>query len=371
MACLFLSTFDLRPSTFVQSKSASDLSVVQTCNAVSTQGTFAPQRMVTQGATTGSWAFSQTKNTTRNFEFYSNAGVPNSASWASGNWVVQLNVTTASGQADTWTATCVLRVNSAGTSQATVGSLTGQSVALNSTGVKSMTISGAAQPSASASDRIVVVMNFTTANVSPTTHSWTIDAGNASNDLVTAPVAVNFSAAETETNSTSDSPGRIARLHGGDTETVSASDSVARIQGMVAGLSETHAASDALGRIANYLRGDTETNSTGDSAARLARLGKTLAETLTSSDSATGQKSGGGAANYSRAIGENLTLSDAIARLARYLATTIEGLTPSDSVVAARPGAVIRPHAFASPKRETGGKASRRATQFKSPPRKQ
>jgi hypothetical protein len=206
-------------STFTESKANSDLTTVQTCNSVSTQGTFAPQVMTTGTATTGSWAFSQTHGTTRNFEFYSPAGVPNSTSWASGTYTVKLNVTVAASSSNmTWQDTCIIRVNSSGTAQATVGSLTAQSISLASTGVKSMAISGSAQGSASASDRIVVVMNFKNAGSSGS-YSWTLEAGNTTNDTVATPVSINFTAAPSDTNSVSESIVRGASFGRGPLET--------------------------------------------------------------------------------------------------------------------------------------------------------
>ncbi len=81
-----------------------------------------------------------------------------SVTWASGNWVVRFNVTTANSNI-TWTQTWICRFNSSCVNQATIGSLTGQSVSMGTTGVKSMTISGSAQTPA-AGDQIVLAYKF-------------------------------------------------------------------------------------------------------------------------------------------------------------------------------------------------------------------
>lgn len=62
--------------TYNESNAASDLTAVQTCNSISSQGTYAPQQMVISGAATGYYSFSQAKSLTENFEFYSPASSP-------------------------------------------------------------------------------------------------------------------------------------------------------------------------------------------------------------------------------------------------------------------------------------------------------
>lgn len=80
--------------------------------------------------------------------------------WNTGNWVVRIDITTAS--MDTfWEDSYICRVNSACTSQATIGSLIDQNISLGSTGVKTMTVSGLAQ-TPSVGDSFVVVLAFST-----------------------------------------------------------------------------------------------------------------------------------------------------------------------------------------------------------------
>jgi hypothetical protein len=79
-------------------------------------------------------------------------------SWDEGDYVARINVESANADI-TWTETHVCRVNSSCVSQETIGSLTGQSVSLGTTGPKSMTVPGAAVTPA-AGDRIYIVCVF-------------------------------------------------------------------------------------------------------------------------------------------------------------------------------------------------------------------
>ena len=181
--CLLTPAFG--QTTYTDSAAASDLTVVQTCNAISSQGALAPQAMLTGGAASGSYTVSIANSSTQNFELYSASGNPNATSWPAGNWVVHLNVTAGSSSL-TWKDTCIIRVNSSGAAQATVGSLTGQNISLGSAGVQSMTISGSTQ-TASATDRIVVVVNIASSNSHGGAKSVTLEAGGA-NDTVSSPL---------------------------------------------------------------------------------------------------------------------------------------------------------------------------------------
>lgn len=89
------------------------------------------------------------------FEFTPAAGV----TWDAGDFVVRLNVTGAIANAQ-WTATYVCRLNSSGTNQATIGSLTGQTTSVATTGVKTHTVSGAAQ-TPGVGDKVYIVLVLT------------------------------------------------------------------------------------------------------------------------------------------------------------------------------------------------------------------
>ena len=90
--------------------------------------------------------------------------VGESVSWDSGNWIVRINVTSEN-MFCTWSATYICRVNSSCTSQATIGSLTGQSTSLASTGVKTHTVSGSGQ-TPSAGDKVLAILLFDNSSMS-------------------------------------------------------------------------------------------------------------------------------------------------------------------------------------------------------------
>lgn len=88
--------------------------------------------------------------------FQSGGGWPGLTSWASGNWVIRLNVNVGNSRLN-WVGSHVCRFSQSCVSLATVGSLTGQSVSLKTTGVKTMTVPGVSQ-SSSVTDSIYIVL---------------------------------------------------------------------------------------------------------------------------------------------------------------------------------------------------------------------
>lgn len=96
------------------------------------------------------------------FEITPAAGV----TWGTGNFVVRINVTTANSLI-TWTGTFVCRINSSNVNQATIGSLTGQTTAFSTTGVKSHTVSGSSQ-TPGAGDKVYIVCLFSSADKNQT-----------------------------------------------------------------------------------------------------------------------------------------------------------------------------------------------------------
>ena len=109
------------------------------------------------GTTTPQVTLSGSDGGSRGIHFESAANEPGQTSWPAGNWVVRLNITTGNTNLQ-WISTYICRVNSNGINQATVGSLTGQSISLGS-GPISMTVSGSAQ-TALVGDRIYIVLGF-------------------------------------------------------------------------------------------------------------------------------------------------------------------------------------------------------------------
>jgi hypothetical protein len=232
-------------SNSIPSNAASGLTATQTCNSISTQGTFAPQKMVNSGATSGSWAFSQAINISRTFEFYSEPGYPNNTSWASGTWIVQLKVTAAAASNMTWTATCVIRVNSSGVAQATEGSLTGQTTSLTTTGVKSQSITQSATDSAaSATDRICIVMVFTSG--ASGSKSFTLEAGTVANEFVTAPTVMAATGAASNTTVSAEIAARIKAALRADSATTLSAETPAATNGRLRTVSTAPGISESI-----------------------------------------------------------------------------------------------------------------------------
>ena len=86
------------------------------------------------------------------FEITPEAG----ATWGAGDWTVRVNVTTAQANV-TWSETHICRLNSSDVSQATIGSLTGQTTSMATTGVKTHTVSGSSQ-TPGAGDKVYIVI---------------------------------------------------------------------------------------------------------------------------------------------------------------------------------------------------------------------
>lgn len=106
--------------------------------------------------------------------FETPSGQPGLLTWQAGNYVVRLNVTTAASGDVTWSDTYICRVNSSSVNQGTVGSLTGQTTSVSSTGVKTHTVSGSEQ-TADVGDRLYVVLVFSNAETSSVNFSFTPD----------------------------------------------------------------------------------------------------------------------------------------------------------------------------------------------------
>lgn len=91
--------------------------------------------------------------------------------WAAGTWTVRFNVTTANMNL-TVTAVHICRANSSGTNQETIGSATGLSISLGTTGVKSQAVTGSAVTPA-AGDLVTVVLVGDNGSMSAATASIT------------------------------------------------------------------------------------------------------------------------------------------------------------------------------------------------------
>ncbi len=104
------------------------------------------------------------------------------SSWAAGDYVVRLNITATATAGTQWQETYICRINSSCTNLSTIGSLTGQTIDINSTGVKTMTVSGAAVASPASTDKIWIVLIFG-GNGAGTSFNF------RSNQIIDAPIA--------------------------------------------------------------------------------------------------------------------------------------------------------------------------------------
>jgi hypothetical protein len=112
--------------------------------------------------------------------FTSPANDPGLTSWASGTWTIHVNVTTASSNM-LWVGTCVFS-----TSAVLVGSTTGQSIDLSTTGLKTMTVSGSSESVPSTAQVQVDLIFQNSASNGPSRHI-TYSTGGA-NDTVSTPI---------------------------------------------------------------------------------------------------------------------------------------------------------------------------------------
>lgn len=149
--------------SFQQTDSAMDFAANAGCSGATANSTNSSKKS-SSGGTAGSVAVSQNidNSAANTWAVVFECAVPSGATWNAGSWVVRLNVTTTANKL-TWTGTFICRVSSSGISKATIGSLTGQSLSLGSTGIQSMTVSGSAQTPA-AGDVVVCVLLFSSSN---------------------------------------------------------------------------------------------------------------------------------------------------------------------------------------------------------------
>lgn len=318
-----LAPASLRASTLTESAAASDLTAAQTCNGISTLGSLAPQALVATGANSGLYVVSIAKTATREFVLYSASGVPGVALWPSGNWTVNLEVSTPNSNL-TWADTCIIRVNSSGVAQATVGSLTGQNTSLGTVGVESQTVSGGSQ-NLSSTDRIAVVAVLV--NGAHAAESVTLQVATT-NDVVTTPLSSGnaYTASLSETLSQSDSIARVAGFGRGVTDAPTTSDSVAKSEGFPVTLADSESLSDSLAQQLGVAVTLAESEAVSDSLAQQSAYSRTPSETLAETDSLSRL------ATFGRAIGESQAVSDSAARSAGYAVQAAESESTSDAL---------------------------------------
>jgi hypothetical protein len=79
-------------------------------------------------------------------------------SWDGGTWTVRLNVTTANANID-WDTVVICRLNSSCANQETIGTTNNLAISCGTTGVKSTSVTGAAQ-SPGVGDKVMVILGF-------------------------------------------------------------------------------------------------------------------------------------------------------------------------------------------------------------------
>lgn len=134
---------------------------IAACSGATVTGTPRFKDCEPDGTSGGAETFSIPSQTTRAALMYQIQGI-NSTSWEAGNWVIRFNLTTANADV-TWEEAYICRLNNACVSQATVGSDVAVNQLMDTTGVKSVTISGAAQAGAAIDDDAYIVLVFSSA----------------------------------------------------------------------------------------------------------------------------------------------------------------------------------------------------------------
>lgn len=135
------------------------------CSAA-TEGAVSTSRTCSVGGTPGSGSSTVGGGTfdtglTRAMIFFK-CVVPADTTWGAGDWTVNVNVTTAQASV-TWTATYICRMNSSDVSQETLGSLTGQTTSMATTGTKTHTVNQAGTATPSVGDYAYIVVILTAA----------------------------------------------------------------------------------------------------------------------------------------------------------------------------------------------------------------
>ena len=156
---------------YTQTDTVSDFDGYEVC-AGAYGGGASNSRQASDGGSAGSTPVADTtlsSGTARHdlVEIHPDAGTTGS----SGTWTVRLNVTTGNMNLSI-TAVHICRVNSSGVSQETIGSATGLSISLSSTGVKSQDVTGSAVTLA-AGDLVTIVFTVVNGAMSNQSFFWT------------------------------------------------------------------------------------------------------------------------------------------------------------------------------------------------------
>jgi hypothetical protein len=135
----------------------------------------------TVGSQTASFSHAAAATTTIYAAFITNAAALDFHTWAAGTWVTRWNVSTANMNL-VLEAVHICRLNSAGTSQATIGSATALGLSMGATGVITVNVTGTAQTFA-AGDRVAIYMSVRN------TTTMTQASGFTFNQSIATPIA--------------------------------------------------------------------------------------------------------------------------------------------------------------------------------------
>lgn len=148
---------------FRQTQAAATLGTIQACAASALSST-PYARLCVEGGVAGVTGLTPSVRGQRAAIMFEMA--PGQVGWSAGTWTVPINITGANSNV-TLKAVYVCRRTSGGSAVGTVGSNTGLSTALSSTGVISPTVTGVLSTGA-ASDVVYIVVEFTTPGTNQT-----------------------------------------------------------------------------------------------------------------------------------------------------------------------------------------------------------
>lgn len=167
------------PLKLQQTDTAAADGSIQACSGRATAHSVIATSQITAGGTAGtghSTTMALSAPLKRLLMFESGANALDTFTWYAGNYVLRLNLTSNYASA----GTCLIneiwicRLNSAGVSQATIGSLTGLNQTLDANGVITFTVAGAAQTPA-VGDKIYIAVVAGNSDVGGHSGTWTFD----------------------------------------------------------------------------------------------------------------------------------------------------------------------------------------------------
>lgn len=173
------------PIDFRQTDTNSSFAVAKYCASQTPVNTQTSNKSMVEGGTAGVTAVSITQDVVVNgintIAFSTPANSPGLTSWASGDWTVRWEITTANMSVE-MPEVAICRLSSAGANLASVGVLVPTAVSFGTVGVKTLTVTGSAQ-TASSTDRINVGLNVRNTN-SMATQVW----GFTPSQLISSPL---------------------------------------------------------------------------------------------------------------------------------------------------------------------------------------